>query len=173
MSRKAIAAVLAVAFACGAAAAAENAEHEIKALKSANYPLVEAIRLAETQGNGPAIDADFDATDRGGEYEIKVLSADGKTVREFKIDAGSGKVIEAENEPFESLFARLKSDSVLEAPMDLATAAVTAQKLAGGTALEAELDTERDTVVYNVKVAKGNTIEEIKLNAAGKLASAE
>jgi uncharacterized membrane protein YkoI len=167
MNRRTIAAILAMVFVIGGAAAAENTEREVQAIKSAKYPLIEAIRIAEQQGAGPAIDAKLDAKESGSQYQIKVLSADGKTVQEFRIDATTGKVVKSENAPFESLFRRMKSDSILKAPMDLATAAVTAQKTAGGIALAAEVDTKLDTVVYNVKVAKGNVVEMVKINAAG------
>lgn len=57
--------------------------------------------------------------------------------------------------------------------MDLATNAVTAHKRTAGTSLEADIDTKRDTVVDNVKVANGNAVNEIKINAARRVAPAE
>jgi hypothetical protein len=57
--------------------------------------------------------------------------------------------------------------------MDLATDAVTAHKRTAGTSLEADIDTKRDTVVDNVKVANGNAVNESKINAARRVAPAE
>jgi hypothetical protein len=57
--------------------------------------------------------------------------------------------------------------------MDLATNAVTAHKRTAGTSLEADIDTRRDTVVDNVKVANGNAVNESKINAARRVAPAE
>jgi hypothetical protein len=48
-----------------------------------------------------------------------------------------------------------------------------AHKRTAGTSLEADIDTKRDTVVDNVKVANGNAVNEIKINAARRVAPAE
>jgi uncharacterized membrane protein YkoI len=172
MNLKALVAAVAMLFAIEVAVAAWVSERETRALKSARYPLAEAVRVAQKQGGGPAIDAEFGMEEGRGEYEIKVLSADGRNVREFEIDAATGRVEEVESEPFESLFTGIKADSIMKAPMDLATAVLTAQKMAGGLALEAEIDPEGETVVYNVKLAKGDAVEQVRINAAGNVASA-
>jgi uncharacterized membrane protein YkoI len=173
MNLKAVVAAVATMFVIEASVAAGVSEREKQALKSARYPLAEAVRVAQEKGGGPAIDAEFGMEENRSEYEIKVLSADGRNVREFEIDATTGSVKEIESEPFESLFTRLKADSIMKAPMDLATAVLTAQKLAGGMALEAEIDPEGDAVVYNIKVVKGSAVETVRINAVGKVASAE
>jgi uncharacterized membrane protein YkoI len=173
MNRNALTSILVTAFVLSADAVADNVERTVQAMKGARYPLVEAIRLAETQGNGPAIDAELLAASGRSEYQIKVLNAADKTVRRYKIDAMTGKITAAESEPFETLFRRPKAEVVLKSPMDLATAAITAQKTGGGIAVGAELDPERDAVVYDVKLLKGNTLQAVKINAGGKVASAQ
>ena len=174
MSRNALASILVMAFVVGSDASADNnAERTIQAVKTARYPLVEAIRLAEMQGNGPAIDAELVSGTGHSEYQVKVLRAADKTVREYTIDAMTGTVTAAGTQPFESLFKRPTADVVLKSPMDLATAAITAQKMGGGIAVGAELDSRRDAVVYDVKLVKGTTLQEVQIEAGGKVASAE
>ena len=173
MNRNALASILVMAVVLAADATADNVERTVQAMKTARYPLVEAIRFAERQGNGPAIGAKLVPGDGHSEYQVKVLNAADKTVREIEVDAMTGKVTAAGTEPFETLFKRPKADIVLKSPMDLATAAITAQKTGGGIAIGAELDPQSDAVVYNVKLVRGTTLHEMTISPSGKVAPAQ
>jgi uncharacterized membrane protein YkoI len=168
-------AALAMVFAVGAAQS-ENAKREANALSNAKVSLTEAIRAAEQQGGGHAISAEYERkSGPAGEYEIKVLSNDGKKLTKYELDANTGQVKEADNEPFEKVFTRIKPQSIQNAPTSLTRAIATAEQRAGGKATEAEVDRDGDQVKYTVKVARADgKTEKVKINGAdGKVASAK
>lgn len=71
---------------------ADNADADAdaaKALRAAELSLIQAIETAETQGSGKAISAEFDQTNDGPRYEVKVLGTD-KLV-EYTLDAIPGR----------------------------------------------------------------------------------
>lgn len=54
-------------------------------------PLNQILQTVHRQVPGDVIGVELDHDERGWEYEVKVLTADGR-VREVKLDAGSGAV---------------------------------------------------------------------------------
>jgi uncharacterized membrane protein YkoI len=171
----ALLAALAMGFAVTAAQAASPA-HEDAALSNAKVSLNEAIGIAEQQGSGQAISADYKARKNSvGAYDIKVLSSDGKKLTGYRISPNSGKVTKASDEMFEKVFTRIKPDQLQNAPTTLKTAIKTAESETGGKAVDADTDRSGDTVRYTVKVAKADgTTEKVKVNGAdGKVASAQ
>jgi uncharacterized membrane protein YkoI len=165
--------VAAIAF---SAAQADDGTRDVEALNSAKISLVEAIQIAEKQGNGQAIDVEIEAGHKAAaHYEVKVLSDDGKQLTKYKIDANSGNVTETENEPFEKVFTRLQPGAIQAAPISLTRAISTAEQRANGKAIEAEVERAGDQVRYEVKVARtdGST-QEVKVNGSdGKVAVAD
>ncbi|MCW2241489.1 PepSY domain-containing protein [Azospirillum canadense] len=147
----------------GAPAFAAN-KKDVQALNQAKVSLTQAIETATKQGNGKAIDAEFEVEDGGGQYEIKVLGSD--KLMKYKLDANSGQVTEAEEAHFEKFFTRLKPEDLRNARTSLVEAIGIAEQRLGGKAIEAEAERESDHIQYEVKVVKpdGST-DEIEINA--------
>lgn len=157
-------------FAAGRPALAESVDY--KALNEAKLSLTQAINTAEQQGDGKAIDAEFDVEDGVAMYEISILGAD--KLQKYKLDANTGQVRETENETIEKYFTRLKPEAVNSAKTTLAQAIGIAEQRVGGKAAEAEIDREGDTVGYEVKVAKADgTTQEVKVGADGHVGKVE
>jgi uncharacterized membrane protein YkoI len=157
-------------------AQAENAMGEDQMLSHAKVSLNQAIGIAEQQGSGQAISADYvSQKSSAGRYDIKVLSSDGSKLVKYRVSPSTGKVTEASNEAFEKVFTRIKPEALQNAPTSLKTAITTAEAQAGGKAVDADTDREGDQVRYTVKVAKADgTTEKVKVNGAdGKVASAK
>jgi uncharacterized membrane protein YkoI len=152
---------------------ANRGSSEFQAIQAVKVPLSQAIATAEQQGQGRAISAEFEEQDRNdpAHYEIKVVQSDGKLV-EHKIDANSGAVIKSENQPFERFFTRLKPADFQNARTSLKDAIATAEQgIAGGKAVEAEVDRENDAIVYEIEVATAERSQEIKIDANGQVVS--
>jgi uncharacterized membrane protein YkoI len=177
MTNKATAFLTALAMACAVNAAhSANATREEQALSNAKISLNQAISTAEQQGSGQAISAEYEPhKGTAGRYEIKVLSSDGSKLVKYLLSPNTGKVTEADNEPFEKVFTRIKPNSIQNAPTSLKTAITTAEARSGGKAIDAAVDRDGDQVKYTVKVAKADgTTEKVKVNGAdGKVASAK
>lgn len=143
---------------------------EFQALRAAKVSLAKAIETAEQRGKGRAIEADFEANDGGGHYEIKVLGNDGSLVEHF-IDANSGEVTKSENQPFERYFTRLKPADFQNAHTSLKQAIAAAEQKTGGKVIEAEVDHEGDTIGYDLRVVRADSdkAQEVKVAADGKL----
>ena len=174
MKSKAILAAVAMALAVSAAQA-DSAKREVQAMEGAKVSLTDAIRKAEREGNGKAIDADYKASSKGvGAYEVKVLSNDGTKLMKYKLDANTGKVESMGNESFEKVFTRIKPQDISNAQTSLVSAVHMAEEHAGGKALDADVDHAGNTVRYEVKVAKTDgTTEKVKIDGNGHLASAK
>jgi uncharacterized membrane protein YkoI len=171
----ALLAALAMGFAITATQAADAAREDAT-LANAKVSLNDAVGIAEQQGSGLAISADYTPRKNSmGRYEIKVLSSDGSKLVKYRVSPNSGKVTEASNEAFEKVFTRLKPDALENAPTSLKSAIKTAEAQTGGKAVDADADRHGDTVRYTVKVAKADgTTEKVKINGAdGKVASAQ
>jgi uncharacterized membrane protein YkoI len=159
----------------GAAQASDSAKHEAEALRTAKVSLTEAIHIAEKQGNGHAISAEFEF--KGGDpayYDVKVLSSDGSKLTRFDLNPTTGKIKETSNEKFEKLFTRIKPTSIQNAPTSLTRAIATAEQRSGGRATQAQIDRDGDQVKYTVEIVKlDGESEKIKVNGSdGKVASA-
>jgi uncharacterized membrane protein YkoI len=178
MTTKVTAVLATVAMGCAmvAAQAQDKAAREDAALTNAKVSLTSAIGIAEQQGSGQAVMADY-APKKGamGHYDIKVLSNDGTKLTEYRVSPNTGKVTEASNEPFEKMFTRLKPEALANAPTSLKSAIKSAESQSGGKAVDADADRDGDQVRYTVKVAMSDgTTQKIKVNGAdGKVASAK
>jgi uncharacterized membrane protein YkoI len=142
----------------------------MQALSRAKLSLTQAIEAAERQGEGKAIEAEFEARDnQASRYEVKVLGRDKLT--EYTLDADTGKVLETSNEPIEKLFTRLEPDDVRGARTTLAQAIGIAEQHTNGKVIDAEVDREGDSVRYDLTVARSDGGErELEIDAAtGKI----
>ena len=170
---------LATAIAVGCAATASYAAdpaREDAMLSQAKVSLNQAITVAEEQGGGQAIDADYiPKSGTLGIYDVKVLSMDGKKLLDFNINPENGRVLKATRVHVEKVFTRIKPADLQAAQTPLKGAIKTAEAQTGGKAVMADTDRHGDTVRYTVKVAMADgTTKTIKVNGAdGKLALAK
>jgi uncharacterized membrane protein YkoI len=172
----ALLAAFALGLAVTGAQAATSASHEEHALSNAKVALTQAIGIAEKQGSGQAVSADFKAkNDTMGHYDIRVLSSDGSKLTKYRVNSNTGKITEASSEPFKKFFTQVKPTDLQNAPTSLKSAITTAESQSGGKAVNADTDRSGDTVRYTVKVAKSDgTTEKVKVNGAdGKVASSQ
>lgn len=171
----ALLAAAALGFAMTGAQAADAAREDAT-LSNAKVSLTSAIGIAEQQGSGQAVSADYlPKKGKMGHYAVKVLSNDGTKLTEYRVSPATGKVTEASNEPFEKMFTRIKPESLENAPTSLKSAIKTAEAQSGGKAVDADADRDGDQVRYTVKIAMADgTTQKIKVNGAdGKVASAK
>jgi uncharacterized membrane protein YkoI len=162
--------------AMGTAFASDSARHEAQAMEKAKISLTEAIHMAERQGNGQAISAEYEFKNGNpAYYEVKVLRNDGQKLTKYELDPNTGKVKEVSDEKFEKLFTRMKPTAIQNAPTSLTRAITTAETRSGGKAKEAEVNRDGDQLQYEVKVVKADgTSETLKINGSdGKVASAK
>ncbi len=158
----------------GGAAAANNGD-EVKALHNAKLSLTDAIKIAEKEGNGKAVDAEIDAKSGQAQYAVEVLSSDGKKLTEYKLDADTGKILGTSNESVEKVFTRVKPQDLQNAQTSLAGAIRAAEQKAGGKVIDAETEGSGAKLRYDLKVAKADgTTEKVKIDGTtGKVASAK
>jgi uncharacterized membrane protein YkoI len=168
---------LATAMAVGCAVTASYADdpaREDAMLSHAKVSMNQAITVAEEQGSGQAIDANYiPKSGTMGTYDVKVLSMDGKKLLDFNINPENGRVLKATRASVEKVFTRIKPADLQAAQTPLKGAIKTAEAQTGGKAVMADTDRHVDTVRYTVKVAMADgTTKTIKVNGAdGKLAS--
>ena len=163
-----------VGYAVTASYAASPA-HENATLSSAKVSLNQAITVAEEQGKGQAIDAEYiPESGAMGFYDVKVLSLDGKKLLEFNINPQDGRVLKATREHVRKVFTRITPADLQNAQTPLKGAIKTAQAQTGGKAVMADTDRHGETVRYTVKVVMADgTTQTLKVNGAdGKVASA-
>ncbi len=154
---------------------ADGPARENAMLGQAKVSMNQAITVAEEQGAGQAIDADY--IPKGGAmgiYDVKVLSMDGKKLLDFNINPENGRVLKATREHVEKVFTRIKPADLQNAQTPLKGAIKAAEAQTGGKAVMADTDRHGDTVRYTVKVAMADgTTKTINVNGAdGKVASA-
>jgi uncharacterized membrane protein YkoI len=176
MNSKATALLTAVALGSAVTAGyAADAARESAALSHAKVSMNQAITVAEEQGGGQAIDAEYlPKSDAMGMYDVKVLSMDGKKLLNFNINPENGRVSKATRERVGKVFTRIKPADLEKAQTPLKGAIKAAEAQTGGKAVMADTDRHGDTVRYTVKVVMTDgTSQTIKVNGAdGKVASA-
>jgi len=177
MKFKATALLTAITVGCAVTASyAADPAREDAMLSHAKVSMNQAIQVAEEQGSGQAIDAEY--SPKGGAmgiYDVKVLSMDGKKLLDFNINPENGRVLKATRERVGKVFTRIKPADLQNAQTPLKGAIKTAESQTGGKAVMANTDRHADSVQYTVKVtmADGST-QTIKVNGAdGKVASAK
>ena len=176
MNSKGTVLLAAITLGCAVTASyAADPAREDATLSHAKVSMNQAITVAEEQGSGQAIDAEYTAkSGTAGLYDVKVLSMDGKKLLDFNINPENGRVLKATRERVGKVFTRIKPADLQKAQTPLKGAIKTAEAQTGGKAVMADTDRKGDTVRYTVKVvmADGKT-DLIKVNGAdGKVASA-
>jgi uncharacterized membrane protein YkoI len=177
MKPKAIPLLTAIAVGCAVTTGyAADSAREVAMLSQAKVSMNQAITVAEEQGRGQAIDADYVPTSgAAGMYDVKVLSMDGKKLLDFNINPDDGRVLKATREHVAKVFTRIKPADLQNAQTPLKGAIKSAEAQSGGKAVTAQTDRTADSVRYTVKVAlAGGATETIKVNGVdGKVASAQ
>ena len=176
MNAKAMLAAFAAAAVVGGAAWGASKEKEAQQLDSAKVSMTDAIRRAEREANGKAVSVDYKAGHKGeGSYAVKVLANDNSKLMGYRIDADTGKIVSAGNEPVEKVFTRVKPEEIASAQTSLNSAIDEAQRESGGKATYAAVERNHDHVRYEVKLAKddGSTSKVLIDATTGHLASAK
>jgi uncharacterized membrane protein YkoI len=175
MKSKTTALLTAITVGCAVTASyAANPAREDAMLSQAKVSMNQAITVAEEQGSGQAIDADYIANSGAvGMYDVKVLSMDGKKLLDFNINPQDGRVLKATRQHVAKVFTRIKPADLQNAQTPLKGAIKAAEAQTGGKAVMADTDRHGDTVRYTVKVVMtGGATQTIKVNGAdGKVAS--
>ena len=166
----AVAATVACFGAAGYAQAAPS--REAQALASATVSIVKAVEIGEKQGQGKTVGAEFDIEKGLPIWEVKILTADG--VKEFKVDANSGRVVKIEDEQIRGKLTNFVTGTNmkdLEAVKTTFSEAVAiAEKLATGKAVKVEVEHEHDHVQFDVFVRSGDTTKKFKIDGlSGKV----
>lgn len=177
MKPKAIALLTAMTVACATTAVSHAADpaREEATLSHAKVSMNQAITVAEEQGSGQAIDAEYiPKSGAMGVYDVKVLSMDGKKLLDFNINAENGRVLKATRQRVGKVFTRIKPADLQKAQTPLKGAIKAAEAQTGGKTVMADTDRHGDTVRYTVKVAMADgKTQTINVNGAdGKVASA-
>jgi uncharacterized membrane protein YkoI len=177
MKSKATALLSAITVGCAVTASyATDPAREDAMLSHAKVSMNQAITVAEEQGSGQAIDAEYiPKSGTVGIYDVKVLSMDGKKLLDFNVNPENGRVLKATRAGIEKVFTRIKPADLQNAQTPLKGAIKTAEAQTGGKVVMADTDRHGETVRYTVKVAMADgTTETIKVNGAdGKVASAK
>jgi uncharacterized membrane protein YkoI len=140
---------------------------DLQAQQAAKVGLLQAIDAAESGSQGHAVEAGFEIQG-GGHYEVKILGKDG-TFTEHHVDAITGQVIKIERRPIEEFLTRLKPADVQSARTTLRQALAIAEQQAGGQAAEVAVRHEGNTISYRVTVTSDDRMQEIWLDADGKI----
>ena len=177
MKTKTTALLTAITVGCAVTASyAADPAREDAMLSHARVSMNQAITVAEEQGSGEAIDANYiPKSGTTGMYDVKVLSMDGKKLLDFNINPEDGRVLKATREHVGKMFTRIKPADLQNAQTPLKGAIKAAEAQTGGKAVMADTDRHGDTVRYTVKVAMADgTTQTIDVNGAdGKVASAK
>jgi len=137
--------------------------------------LAQAVRVAEKQTGGRARKAEWEHEKGVDVYEVKTLSRDGSA--KVLVDPASGNVLRVDTPGFVSsianvfdrddqrkdraAFARLEASS-----MTLAAAIDAAQKESGGRAVRAALTSRYDATLFEVRVVKDWTTQNVLVDPA-------
>jgi uncharacterized membrane protein YkoI len=177
MKSKASTLLTAITVGCAVTASyAADPARENAMLSHAKVSMNQAISVAEEQGSGQAIDAEYiPQNGTTGIYDVKVLSMDGKKLLDFNINSQNGRVLKATRKRIEKVFTGITPADLDNAQLPLKGAIKTAEAQTGGKAVMAHTDRNAVTVRYTVKVIMANgAAETIKVDGAdGKVASAK
>ncbi|HYD68463.1 PepSY domain-containing protein [Azospirillum sp.] len=126
-------------------------KEDIQALTQARLSLTQAIEEAGRQGNGRAVDAEFDVENGAARYEVTILGADRLVT--YTLDANTGAVVKTDEKTVARYFTRLDPADLQGARTTLEQAIGIAEQRLSGKAIEAEVERDGDAVRYEVTVA--------------------
>ena len=116
----------------------------------------QAIAAAEAKAGGKA--TGIDLKHKNGATYYKVETRQGKQEHKLEIDAQSGQVLNSKT--------KTEKDAPPQAKISLQQAIAAAEAKVGGKAIEADLEHEKGSVVYDVEVLAANgTKHDVKVNA--------
>jgi uncharacterized membrane protein YkoI len=148
----------------------DDEKQRADALAKASITLSEAVTRAEAKTGGKALEAELEVKKDQAFFEIETVK-DGVVV-EVKIDAKSGEVTSTEEEKDKK--PSKEAEAIKTATVTLAGAIVQAEAAAGGRAVEAELEGEKDQAVFEVGVLKDGVKIEVKIDpVSGKVLKVE
>jgi len=177
MKSKVTALAAAITMGCAITASyADGPAREDAILSHAKVSMNQAITVAEEQGGGQAIDAEYiPRSGTTGMYDVKVLSMDGKALLDFNVNPENGRVLKATRQHFAKVLTRIKPADLQSAQIPLKGAIKTVEAQTGGKVVLADTDRHADAVRYTVKVAMADgTTKTIKVDGIdGKLALAK
>ena len=158
----------------GASGAASDDEDKARAeaLAKASITLAEAVNRAEAKTGGKAVEAELEVEKDALFFEVETLK-EGVRI-EVKIDARTGEVIATEVEKDKKGKAAGLAEALKTATVSLAGVIVQAESAAGGKAVEAELEVEKERSVFEVSILKDGAEIEVKIDpVTGKVLKIE
>ncbi|MBL27885.1 MAG: hypothetical protein CMM50_10105 [Rhodospirillaceae bacterium] len=159
------------------AAAADTGQDDAKEaalVLSAKTSIAQAVETAARQTGGQPLKASLEKDNDAFTYEIAVVAKD--KVVEVMIDPASGRVLQTENEGLIERLLDGESDNelagLLKLPTTLSDAIATAEQDIGGKAIEAGIDDENAVPLFEIEVAKNNTIKRVYVDGtSGEIAA--
>jgi uncharacterized membrane protein YkoI len=150
-------------------AALANTKDDYDTVSKAKHSLSDAIGAAEKAAGGKATDAKFETSSGVSKYEVTVVQNGKRDI--VDVDPTTGQATKAKESNAGSSEQR-DMQAITQAKTGLATAINTAEEQGGGKALEASLKNASSNPVYDVKLAKGDQTQTIRIDAnTGKIAS--
>lgn len=126
------------------------------AVAQAKISPAQAIAAAEAKAGGKA--TGIDLKHKNGATYYKVKTRQGNQEHKLEIDAQSGQVLNSKT--------KTEKDAPPQAKISLQQAIAAAEAKVGGKAIEADLEHEKGSVVYDVEVLAANgTKHDVKVNA--------
>jgi uncharacterized membrane protein YkoI len=143
---------LVVGFAAPATFAASSTD--AKDVQNAKMSLADAVKAAqEAESGSKAIYGKFHVTNGVGKYEIVVVN-NGKTDT-LVVDPTTGDAVKAKRDSADK--TDKKGEATIESAQTTLAAAIDTAEKQGGRALEAELDTKKNTTAYEIEIANGDS----------------
>jgi len=129
--------------------------------------LAQAIVAAEQQGGGRAIEAEFQAKDRG-RWAMLVLDRNGSTVRRIELDALTGQVTAFDSGDIlaERVQPILPTAGLQPPTIPLGRIVVALEQQTGGRGIGAKLERAGERILYAVRIAASGGERLVKVDAA-------
>ena len=155
---------LAVSISALGSAVGCSSNHDEKAVRKAKVTVQQAEETALKESNGgTVIGYEIDVDNETVVYEITV--SDTNSVKEYKIDGESGKVLKVEADNFNS-DSEDKALIGAKPQVDLAKAeALVKEKYAKAIIMKLKLDVNENALIYKVTVIDGKQTIDVKMSA--------
>ncbi len=165
----ALATVVGLGIAAGAQARDRHHDRDEATLAlAAQTSVAAAVATAEQQTGGRAMKVEFEKENGKPAYEVRVLSKGALSL--VYVDPDTGKVIGTKAKTGRG--DRDDGDEMAEiaaAPTTLGAAIHAAKAKTGARAVEARVRDVEGIVFYRIEVAKGQTVNEVTVDSAGKV----
>lgn len=128
--------------------------------------LKKALQIASSEVEGKIVEAETDSFGGARVYEVDVL--DGKTVKQVKIDAQTGRIMSVRGKRISSIVSRLAQDSDMKAAqttnVSLYDYLVAVETKTGGEVSEIGLDSENGRVYIEMTVLTNGTEQDVTVD---------